>query len=258
MLWRIEPSGLRILGTCHTLQATDYPISLAYEAAYVSSSRVVLEADARAPELRTMGLSAGDDALVHQDPELYRQVQAALVAFGQDVSSLPSSKPWHAGLRLGLGLLQREGFDYRYSLDGYLRGRAEGDGKAIEFLETPTDQLRCFEIQPLATQLHWLRFALAHEAWGVQQIHRIVNGWRRSDTVEVASALSDYLNLLPDLYRCLIIGRNHAWLRRIETIAGEAPSTLVCVGALHCVGEFGLPELLKGKGWEPRVEDAQR
>jgi uncharacterized protein YbaP (TraB family) len=255
MLWRIGTGGLRVLATCHTLQSSDYPISSIWDAAYVESSRLIFEADIRAPEIRSVGISTGDDTLFRRDPELYRRVEAALTNLGQDVSKLRSSKPWHAGLRLAMGLIQREGFDYRYSLDNWLRVRAETDRKTVAFLEAPSDQFHCFEAQPLADQIYWLNYSLAHEAWGVQQIHRILNGWRRADLPGLESVLSDYLNLLPQLYRCLIIGRNDNWLPRLEAFAKDSVPTLVCVGTLHCVGERGLPSLLVNRGWSLHLED---
>ena len=258
MLWRIGTGGLRLLATCHTLQPIDYPIPSVWEAAYVASSRLIFEADVRASEFRTVGLSSSDDTLFRQDPELYQRVETALVTLGQDVSSLVRSKPWHAGLRLALGLIQGEGFDYGYSLDNHLRGRAETDQKAIEFLEMPCDHLWCFESQPLAEQIDQLNFSLAHEAWGVQQIHRIVSGWRNSDVAELRSVLEDYLRLFTALYHCLIVGRNHSWLPRLEQLAREQAPTLVCVGALHCAGQLGLPALLAAGGLESHLEDEQR
>ena len=258
MLWRIGTGGLRILATCHTLQPSDYPISSVWDAAYEDTSRAIFEADARAPEVRGVGMSSGDDTLFCQDPELYRRVEAALADLGQDVSSLFHSKPWYAGLRLAVALIQREGFDYGYSLDNHLRQRAEADHKTVEFLEMPRDQFQCFELQPLATQINHLSLSLVRQEWIVQQIHRIVNGWRRSNEAELLSAQEDYLRLFPELYQCIIIGRNYRWLPRLEQIGREETPTLVCVGALHCVGQQGLPALLAARGLDALLEDSAR
>lgn len=251
MLWKIGTGGLRLLATCHVLQANDYPISTCYESAYMASSVVFFEADMRASEIQGFGLSSGDDTLFHQAPQLYREVEATLIELGHDVLSLPHSKPWHAWIRLIFAFIQHAGFEYRYAIDRHLFERAETDQKTVGFLETPWQQFVCYDSLPIPAQIDQLTLFLANRADIAHQMHRIVNGWRNSDESELVSVLEECLRRAPELYQCLIIGRNHNWLPRLEQLSLDTTPTLVCVGFLHCVGQVGLPALLAARGVQP-------
>ncbi|HWS78966.1 MAG TPA: TraB/GumN family protein, partial [Thermomonas sp.] len=55
----------------------------------------------------------------------------------------------------------------------------------------------------------------------------------------------------PESYRLLDVDRNNAWLPKIEARLKEsrADDTLVVVGSLHLLGDDGLVEMLRAKGY---------
>ncbi|MEY2867045.1 MAG: hypothetical protein RIQ43_1071, partial [Pseudomonadota bacterium] len=74
-----------------------------------------------------------------------------------------------------------------------------------------------------------------------------VNGLQRET---VARMRREY----PDLYQSINVDRNHAWLPQIQAMLDDEASddTMVVVGALHLLGDDGLVQLLRKKGY--RVE----
>jgi len=52
----------------------------------------------------------------------------------------------------------------------------------------------------------------------------------------------------PELYKTLVVDRNEAWVKQIKDLTTETDDYLVVVGALHLVGEDGVPSLLSEIG----------
>ena len=248
MLWRVGDSGFHLVGSCHVLQTSDYPISSVLDKAYQDSRLVAFESDMLAPEVQAFGFSNGKATLLSVAPELYEAVEVALAVLGQDISSLPRSKPWHASLRLGLAIIANEGFTADYGLDLHFCRRAYDDSKSVSFLESPCAALTCFDSAPVVAQLALLRYGLANRGWAVREIHRIIEGWRTSNEEELELVLNERLHLFPDLFGCLIPARNLRWLPNVLHLSAQRTPTLLSVGILHCVGQQGLPALLAERG----------
>ena len=50
------------------------------------------------------------------------------------------------------------------------------------------------------------------------------------------------------MYQALIVDRNRRWADQIEALLDDPQDYLVVVGALHLVGEDGLPAVLEARG----------
>ena len=249
MLWKLGDAGVHLVGSCHLLQDSDYPISPRLEEVYGDSRLVVLESDTHRPEVKTFGLGTGEETLLSVEPELYSEVNTTLTALGEDTYSFPFSKPWGALLKLSIAVIAKEGFTFDQGLDQHFRHRAEADSKVVSFLESPFASLNCFESMPVALQLAHLRKTLAEPDLAVREAHRIIEGWRRSNEKELVSLLDELLDRFPELYGCLITARNNSWLAKIFHLISQRMPTLLCVGVLHCVGQYGLPALLAEQGF---------
>ena len=58
------------------------------------------------------------------------------------------------------------------------------------------------------------------------------------------------LKLYPKLYQSLIVDRNNKWMRNIEGYLNGSGNTMVVVGAAHLVGQDGLINLLRKRGYK--------
>ena len=80
----------------------------------------------------------------------------------------------------------------------------------------------------------------------------LIDAWLAGDLARAGPALvGDLKTDNPALYDALLRRRNQAWAEVIakELAAGEGVE-LVNVGALHMVGQDGLPALLKARGFQ--------
>ena len=74
-------------------------------------------------------------------------------------------------------------------------------------------------------------------------------GREARDATRLAALLSSEYNSFPSLYKPLVIDRNRRWLPQVEELLKANDNSMVLVGALHLVGQGGLIELLRKKGY---------
>ncbi|MFT5082822.1 MAG: hypothetical protein ACI9Y1_000857 [Lentisphaeria bacterium] len=74
--------------------------------------------------------------------------------------------------------------------------------------------------------------------------------WRSgdNDTLE-RIAMVDIKKEFPDTHKTLFSNRNNAWAPKIETMLKNKSVELVLLGALHLVGDDGLINQLKRRGY---------
>ena len=104
-------------------------------------------------------------------------------------------------------------------------------------------------------QLQFLQEALKASTEGRAEIEKLHAAWRSGDVAALWDEMAvEMRKQFPKLYRRINVERNDAWVPKlVERL--EAPGTddtLVVVGALHLLGEDGVVEKLRAKGY--RVE----
>jgi len=72
--------------------------------------------------------------------------------------------------------------------------------------------------------------------------------WRLGDIDYLEQTLLDDVSGYPELYETIVAGRNRLWVDTIEALLEQEEDYLVVVGALHLVGEDGVPQLLEQRG----------
>jgi uncharacterized protein YbaP (TraB family) len=77
----------------------------------------------------------------------------------------------------------------------------------------------------------------------------IVKAWASGDMKTLDATLLGEMREYPEVYRRVIVDRNHAWLPKIESFLAKSENYLVIVGAGHLAGRDGLLEMLKAKGY---------
>ena len=78
----------------------------------------------------------------------------------------------------------------------------------------------------------------------------MINAWRTGDQQAlfeygIQPMKQDY----PEVYQSLLVERNNEWLPKIEEFINQKNSTFILVGALHLIGEDGVLQTLKRKGY---------
>jgi uncharacterized protein len=145
-------------------------------------------------------------------------------------------------------LLYRIGFNPMLGVEMTMTSRAARDGKPIEGLETVDEQLAFLDGLPLDVQSEMLIQTLAEGAALEESIDGVIEAWRNGDMATLEADLLSSIEEQSELSEVLITGRNRRWVEAIVGMLGGDQDYLVIVGALHLVGDDGVPALLEKKG----------
>jgi uncharacterized protein YbaP (TraB family) len=259
-LWEVSKNGAvaYLGGTCHMLRRADYPLPAEFEKAYGAADVVVFEADPgqlTSPEMQQTLAARGiypDGATLDQvlRPDTWRMLADYCRKAGLQLEALKRLRPPLLALAL-LGVeLQRHGVD-QGGVDLYFHEKALADRKRIVALETMEEQIDYILDMGEGNEDRFLAYVLADLENLDEIFDRLVAAWRKGDENTLVSLIQDETRTeFPEIYRTLFIERNAAWLPVVEKYLATPEKELVLVGVGHLVGEDGLVEELRRKGYE--------
>jgi uncharacterized protein YbaP (TraB family) len=82
-----------------------------------------------------------------------------------------------------------------------------------------------------------------------QSMNSLVAAWRNGDTAFLEGTLLEEIRSYPEIYQTIVVRRNENWLNAIVGLLDDSDDYLVIVGAMHMIGDSGVPELLRAKGY---------
>jgi uncharacterized protein len=169
------------------------------------------------------------------------------------VAGSDAMKPWFLTLNLAVSVIVQAGFNPALGMDAHFMQRAAEDGKPTAGLETAADQIHAMSAAPIEEQVFGLSEMLKPVAELRQQFDELYGYWRSGDAAAIERVmLVELMQKTPVSARLVNSDRNQRWLPQIEALLQGEGNTLVIVGALHLVGDVGLVELLRARGY--RVE----
>jgi uncharacterized protein YbaP (TraB family) len=146
--------------------------------------------------------------------------------------------------------LQAHGYDVEHGVEQIIQGEAEEAGKSGCGLETLDGQLALLDALPAGLQKEILLQAI-EEAGGIEElIEPMLEAWRSGDESGLLRSLEEDFEGYPDLAEALIFRRNERWAGQVDEMLEGDDDVLVVVGAMHLVGERGLPALLEERGYQ--------
>lgn len=266
LLWKVSrgDAHLYLLGSFHLLKRDDYPLSPDVDRAFADARRLVFELapdEVDSPDLSRRMTQAGlrqDGASLQQelDPATWRKLQAYAAAHRLSLDALQGYRPWFVGLTVSLGAMAEQGMDPALGLDRHFMQRALAAGKPATGLERADEQIALLAGMSPEEQRQMLAEALDDASGGDGQIERLHAAWRSGDARRLWKQMAqDMRREYPALYRSINVERNDRWVPKLERMLQSAPAqgnVLVVVGALHLLGEDGVVEKLRARGY--RVE----
>lgn len=264
-MWRVAGDGgtVDLLGSIHFMKEDAYPLDAAIERAYAAADTLVFETDLdqaerAGAEMLRRGTLDGDLTLVDViGDERSRELEAWLSERGLSVAMFNRMRPWMVALSVTAFELQRQGYLGTQGIDARFAERAANDGKRVVALETFDYQISLFADMTDVQGAEFLGYTMTELETIVPLIDDVVAAWTSGDVAAVEQLLADGFDEHPELFRKLVTDRNRRWLPEIEELLRAEGDGLVVVGALHLVGEHGLIEMLRSKGYEveqvPRV-----
>jgi hypothetical protein len=257
-LWEIhgKHNTVYLLGSIHTLRASDYPLPPAVLDAYRGAKSLVMEIDPSELEsaqlqsemLASATLTDGKNLRDILGTARYAHAEVLAHDVGLDLSNFDQFAPWFVAEAISQMQLMQLGFDPSSGVEMYFLGRARTDGKSIAGLETGHDQLALFEGMPMETQANYLISSLEQAHDLTREVNAMVRAWQGGDMGWFETELKSDLGRDPAVYQSLLVSRNRKWIARIEKLLDDDENHLVIVGTAHLVGRDSVIDLLKKDG----------
>jgi uncharacterized protein YbaP (TraB family) len=265
-MWAVKDADTTIylFGAMHVLEPNVTWRTPLFDAAYARSSAIWFETDVTAlsdkAKMAEIVNAYGVDADHPLSAKLTEQDRAALnarlVAAGVSPERMERMKPWMASLILTVLPIHAQGFDPKAGADAVVNRSAAADAKTVHAFETPEAQARFLADLPEPVQVQLLEDGLREDQRPLGQMKAVQAAWLAGDIVTLGPMLLAEMKAeRPALYDVLIRRRNRAWSDVIATEMSHPGVQMVDVGALHMVGDDGLPALLIARGF--KVERVQ-
>ena len=261
-LWQIDgaSNSIYLLGSIHMLREKDLPIPSAIYAAYAQAETLIMEIDmddidpvAEQALATELGLIQDGRALPDlMGPELYAEAESLAQALQIPLKLLEKSEPWYAAINVEMMMMMRIGFNPMHGIEFHLSEFAKRDNKDIFGLETTRQQLEFLDGLSLETQRDLLIQTLSESMELTGVMDELVDAWRYGDIEFLEKSLLVDMQEIDELHETIVVNRNRNWVVKIQELLREKDDYLIIVGALHLVGEEGVPNLLSKRGHKVR------
>jgi uncharacterized protein len=246
-----------LAGSIHMLPADDAALPPGFARAYADSSKLVMELDlGKFDPMEAMTwmmdhgtLPTGTTLRGLLGEQRYGRVSAAAASLGMPMTGLDSLAPWVVGIEITDLAYEHEGFDPEQGVEEQLLRRAQADHKSTAGLETLPEELGSLSSLSSADQVRMLDQTVDELKELKSEMREVTGAWRNGDAARLAKLLASEYGAFPSLYKPLVTDRNRRWIPQVEQLLKAQDNALVVVGALHLVGEGGLLELLRGRGY---------
>jgi len=260
-LWAVsgDRNTVYLFGSVHMLPAGGFAIEGALAEAYRDAEQVCFEVDSSRLDPATTAsitlaraVDPGGRDLFELLGSAAERARAAAAAAGIDIAQFAPFEPWFAGLTISVMALKQHGYDVEHGVEQIIEASAARDAKSRCGLETLDYQLGMLDGMPARLQEELLMQSLEEAGEIDTVIEPLLTAWRAGDERALVQSLDEDFDGYPELAELLIFERNGRWAGLVGEMLGESDDILLVVGALHLVGDRGLPQLLRERGY--RVE----
>lgn len=259
-VWKITSGENTVYlgGTVHLLRPSDYPLPEEYEQAYQESAVLVFETDIssmndlsiQAETLKQLTYTDGQSLDTVLNDEAYNALSEYIATIGIPMAMIEQFKPGMIISMLQLLEFQKIGFTPQ-GVDAYFNIRAMGDAKTLEELESLEEQIGFLAAMGEGNENEFILLSLSDLDETAEVMEDMIFAWRTGDNEKLSEMfVADMLNEAPELYESLLRGRNLNWIPQIDKMLADEDVEFVLVGAAHLVGNDGLLELLKARGYK--------
>lgn len=259
-LWKVEAKtgAVYLLGSLHFLRKEAYPLNKKIEDAFEGSDVLAVEADVNdiqqidISRFMESALYSDDDSLEkHVSRETYALTKKEFEEVGFPLELAKREKPWFVALTLSSLELIRSGFDPTYGIDMHFLSKAKGSKRIVE-LESLDYQIKLLSGFSDAEQEQFLLYTLTDTKAVSEETDELLQAWKTGDVKRLESFLAKYAGEgggTSTVYEKLIFERNRTMASKIEEFLKTGQTYFVVVGAGHLIGDKGIIELLRRKGY---------
>ena len=256
-LWRVQGRGATVylLGSVHAMREDSYPLPPAMETAFDSVEKLVFEVDlndlgSAAIQMLAAGTLDGEETLEEiVGPAIWDELMAQVERTGFPAAMFQRMKPWMAAVTITALAMTEAGYLPSAGIDAYFSRRAEETGKERIALETVEFQVGLFAGLTAEQSLAFLRYTLVDLETVIPELDELLEHWRAGEVAAVEALMAEGFDEFPELLDTMVTDRNRTWMAPIEGLLAGDSDAMVVVGALHLVGEEGVVNLLRKKGY---------
>ncbi len=258
-LWKVrsETATAYLLGSIHLLRKDMYPLDGKIEEAFDRSGVLVVEADVRGGPggerrkriLESAMYPPGDSIENHVSKETLDLLTRKFPQLSPD--RVGRLKPWTLAMTIAVLEYQKMGLDYNHGIDVYFLGKA-ADGKPVREIEGADSVLALLNGFSDEEQDLFLQYTLLDLDEIATKTDRILRAWAAGEAAAMEEIITESLRERPRLlpvFEALFYRRNEKMAGKIEEYLKEKGEFFVVVGAGHLVGEKGIVERLRRKGF---------
>jgi len=257
-IWQVDGGQNRIflLGSIHLLREQDHPLPGEIYDAYEEAETLIMELDmddidpvATQAMTNELGLIENGGTLTDLlGPQVYAEAVALAATAEIPLNLLDRAEPWYAAMNIEMMLLMRMGFNPAFGIESHMMERAVNDKKEIRGFETMRQQLGFLDGLSQEAQQEMFLQALAEGPEMRELMDSLIDAWRIGDTEFLEESMLREMQDYPELNQTIVINRNIDWTAQIEELMDDEDDYLIIVGALHLIGEEGVPKLLLSRG----------
>lgn len=259
-LWRVQSKTNRVyvLGSLHFLKKEVYPLKPKIENAFDQSDFLVVEAninDIKKVDIEKVIESAfypADDTLEkHVSPKTYEWVRREMSGLAIPPELINKQRPWFLAMTVVSSEIMKLGLDPNLGIDKYFLTKAEGKKKIFE-LESLDYQIGLLSTLSDKDQELFPLYTLKDLKVMEEESSKLIQAWISGDAKVVESLLARSISedeRLSSIFEKIVYERNKTMASKIEDFLGTKETYFVIVGAGHLVGDHGILEILKGKGY---------
>jgi uncharacterized protein YbaP (TraB family) len=261
-VWAIKGAHntVYLAGSVHLLTAKESALPPAFDKAYADADALVMEVDmddldegAVQGWILEHGMFADEGTLKSTLGDgLYARAEQEGNKLGLPIEALQLMEPWLLAMTFSQLEYLKLGFDPEQGVEKQLARKAARDHKSITGFETMEEQLGMLDGLSYSDQARFLDMTLEEMDGMEKETNAMLGAWRNGDAKKLGDLLGEEYKVAPSLYRMLVSDRNSRWMPELEKLLKGDNDYLVVVGALHLVGNGGLLELAKARGYAPK------
>ena len=262
MLWEItsfDDEKVYLLGSVHAGTKEMFPLTEPVENAFLESDALALEcrileqvdSTKMESELKKAYWQKGS-LKDHISVDLYNKFRNRFTELGTNPDNFTIFRPWYISITLQNLLLEKSEYSLDFGVDRYFEQKAMKQNKPIYEVEGSVEQLQFLSSLADSTQIMFLEYSLRDINDTNTETSDIIKAWQKGNTQQlekhIFDAYTDFRELSP-LFDRLILGRNVKMAEKIESYIHSEETIFVVVGAAHVVGEQGIIQILRRKGY---------
>jgi uncharacterized protein YbaP (TraB family) len=259
-IWQVSngKNTVYLGGTFHMLKPSDYPLPKEFEEVYKKVNWLVFETDMEqleSPEfqqkfIKAMSLPSGQILADKLSPQAYSGLIHYAAKNNLDTGRLQHFKPQMIGLIISLEELKKFGLTAQ-GVDDFMGDKAKLDGKMVTKLESIDEQINYITTMGEGNESDLILQTLEDINDLSEDLTIMGNAWRAGDTENLfITGIKPMMEDYPKVYRSLLVERNNNWLPKIERLIQQPEEKFILVGALHLIGQDGLLQQLKNRGYQ--------